>query len=283
MKYKSLGYSVNLPSGYNIVRKLSKDKIFTSLQIMFDSQNIKEDKLKEIKKIVSVYENIFVHSTYKINIGSDFVIENLGNSDNSENSGIFYNLSFELLLKEIKYSYSIGAKGIVVHMGRNTQNRYSNDTIYNNMVIFTLQLFSSKIIKKDFSIIFETSAGQGGEMCYELIDFVNFILSFKNYPFYQNISVCIDTCHIYQAGYDLNNSKVIKKLHHLFQQIQDKISLIHLNDSYNQVGKRIDRHQTIGEGFIKTKNLVKFIEPYKNIPMIFETPDLFKSLKNLLA
>ena len=127
MKYKSLGYSVNLPSGYNIVKKLSRDKIFTSLQIMFDSQNIKEDKLKEIKKIISIYKNIFVHSTYKINIGSDFVIGNLdnsNNSNNSENSGLFYNLSFEFLLKEIKYSYSIGAKGIIVHMGKNTQKRY---------------------------------------------------------------------------------------------------------------------------------------------------------------
>jgi deoxyribonuclease IV len=270
----NIGYSINIPSGTLLTNKITKNTdVFNSIQVMFDSQNISEKDLQNAQNSISHFKYKFVHSTYKINIGSDFLIDN---------KDVFYNTSFELLLKEIKYSYLIGADGIILHMGKNVQKRYDNDVIYNNMIFFVLQLFSSKVVKKDFLIIFETSAGQRGELCYELIDFINFIKSFENHNFYNNIGVCIDTCHIFQAGYDLNKIKVINKIHELFSQIEDKIKLIHLNDSYHDVGKRIDKHQNIGEGFIDTKKLKQFIVEYKDVPMILETPNIFSSVENLM-
>lgn len=272
-----IGFSIDIPSGNSLLKKIIKNtSLFNCLQVMFDSQNLSEEELENTKKYLKKFKFVFVHSTYKINIGSDFLI----NSDKND-EGFFYNSSYEYLLTEIKYAYTIKANAIIIHMGRNVQKRCDNDIIYNNMIIFVIHLFSSKIIKKDFKIIFETSAGQGGEMCYELIDFINFIKTFEDYDFYDSIGICIDTCHIFQAGYDLNNIKVINKIHELFKPLKHKISLIHLNDSYHKVGKHIDRHQNIGEGYIKTNNLKKFIEPYKNIPMILETPNIFKSLENL--
>ena len=269
----NLGFSITVPSGNKLINKIIKNSNdFNSIQVFFDSHNLDKKKLDDIKKIIKHFKFIFTHSSYKINIGSTYLINS---------SDIFYNSSFELILTEIKYSYLIGSTGIIIHTGRNTKQQLDNDTVYNNMVTFILQLFSTKVIKKDFNIIFETSSGQGREMLHDLKEFVNFILLFKNYNFYDNICVCIDTCHIFQAGYDLNNDKVIKKVHKIFDKIKNKVKLIHLNDSYHEVGKRIDKHQNIGEGHIKTKNLIKFVKPYKNCPMILEVSNIFSSYKNL--
>lgn len=273
-----LGFSINIPSGNSLLKTITKNtNLFNCIQVMFDSHNLSEKELKNTKKYLKKFKFVFIHSTYKINIGSDFLI----NSD-KHNQGYFYNSSYEYLLTEIKYAYTIKANGIIIHMGRNVQKRCDNDVIYNNMVIFVIHLFSSKIIKKKFKIIFETSAGQGGEMCYDLINFISFIKTFENYDFYNSIGICIDTCHIFQAGYNLNNIQVIDKIHELFKPLKNKISLIHLNDSYHELGKHIDKHQNIGEGHINTNCLKRFIKPYKNIPMILETPNIFKSIKNLV-
>lgn len=271
----NLGFSIDVPSGNELVSKILKNtNNFDSIQIFFDSHNLTKKYLENIKKCISKFKFIFTHSSYQINIGSSYLIDN---------SDSFYNSSLELILKEINYSYSVKSNGIILHTGKNSGLKYNNDIVYNNMITFILQLFATKVVKKDFLIIIETCSGQGGEMLANLKDFVTFILSFKNYNFYNNIAVCIDTCHIFQAGYDLNKDKTIKSLHKLFNKIKNKIKLIHLNDSFNPTGKRIDRHANIGEGYIKTKNLIKFIKPYNilNVPMIFEVSNIFSSYDNL--
>ena len=69
----------------------------------------------------------------------------------------------------------------------------------------------------------------------------------------------------------LNNDNEIIQIHKILEPVQDKIQLIHLNDSYHQVGQHIDRHEQIGQGYIKIDQLIKFIFPYRNVPMILET------------
>ena len=178
----------------------------------------------------------------------------------------------ELLLREIIISNKINRHGIILHMGKNVKKQTNVNIVYNNMVLFMIELFKQlDKMKLKTTLLMETPAGQGGEMCFDLHDFVNFILLFKSTKFYKYIDVCIDTCHIFQAGYNLNDDKIILQIHKIFEPIKDKIKLIHLNDSLNSIGKHIDRHQQIGKGYIKINNLLKFITPYKNIPMILET------------
>jgi endonuclease IV len=151
------------------------------------------------------------------------------------------------------------------------------------MVIFIVDIFNKlKNNKLIFNILIETVAGQSGEMCYNLNDFVNFIQRFKDLYFYDNIGVVIDTCHIFQAGYDLNNDLELKKVHKIFSPIKNKIKLIHLNDSYHEVGRKIDRHEQLGKGKIKINSLIKFIKPYINVPMILETSPPYDKQISLL-
>ena len=71
-------------------------------------------------------------------------------------------------------------------------------------------------------------------------------------------------------------------MHKIFLPIKDKVKVIHLNSSVYDVGNKIDRHTNIGDGYIKTSKLKKFIIPYKNIPLILETSEPFEKQINLL-
>ena len=81
----------------------------------------------------------------------------------------------------------------------------------------------------------------------------------------------MDTCHIFQAGYDLNDDDVIKKVHSIFEPVKEKIMLIHLNNSFYPFNSHIDRHEQLDKGYIKINKLIKFIYAYKDTPMILET------------
>ena len=267
-----LGFCVSLPvkqdidiSEYStdnaqLIKSLSSQ--FNCIQIMFSKTKLKSDEIKEIKKIIQNYKYIYVHASYQINIGADILPTQTD----------LYNIGIDILICEIEWANKINAFGIVLHMGKNVKNKSDPNIVYNNMVKFIIELFKKlKTKKNNIKILLETPAGQGGEMCWDLFEFVKFITKFSKLYFYSDLGICLDTCHIFQAGYDLNNNKIIKKVHKILEPVKEKIYLIHLNDSYHTVGSRIDKHEQIGQGQIQINNLIKFIIPYKKIPMILET------------
>ena len=269
-----IGYSISMPldstsevpeysvEDMELIKSLSKQ--FPCIQIMFSKTSISKQELKSIKNIISPYKNIFVHASYQINMGGELIPSQTD----------LYNIGIDILIKEIEYGIKIGMErgGIVLHTGKNVKKQYDPDHVYNNMVKFIIELFRKLKSKKiKINLLIETPAGQGGEMLYKLEELVEFILRFKNLDFYSNLGLCLDTCHIFQAGYDLNNDKIINQIHKILEPVKDKIQLIHLNDSFHQVGQHLDRHEQIGQGYIKIDQLIKFIFPYRNVPMILET------------
>ena len=284
MKNKlKLGYGVSLPfNAKSEIPEYAEDNIklihtlssnFDCIQVMFSKSKLTSNELKQIKSILSNYKYIYIHASYQINIGADLIPSQTD----------LYSTGIEIFLNEIEYGSKIGAKGIVVHMGKNVANKYDPSHIYNNMVKFIIELFKKLKTKKiTLPVLLETPAGQGGEMCWDLKEFVDFVSKFSKQYFYPQLGVCLDTCHMFQAGYDFNNSSVITQVHKILEPIQYKIQLIHLNDSFHSVGKRIDRHEQIGKGQIQTDKLIKFIHPYKSIPMILETVGPYEEqIKNL--
>ena len=121
------------------------------------------------------------------------------------------------------------------------------------------------------TVLLETMSGKGTEVgsCFEelkqILDGV--ILSDK-------MGICLDTCHIYDAGYDIVNDLdgVIDEFDRIIGL--DKLYAIHLNDSKNPFGSHKDRHETIGEGFIGKEVFIKIINNPKlrHLPFFLETP-----------
>ena len=121
------------------------------------------------------------------------------------------------------------------------------------------------------TVLLETMSGKGTEVgsCFEelkqILDGV--ILSDK-------MGICLDTCHIYDAGYDIVNNLdgVVEEFDRIIGL--DKLYAIHLNDSKNPIGSHKDRHETIGEGFIGKEVFIKIINHPKlrDLPFFLETP-----------
>ena len=93
----------------------------------------------------------------------------------------------------------------------------------------------------------------------------------------EHVMVCLDTCHIHDAGYDLNNfDKVLEEFDEVIGL--DYLKCVHINDSKNEIESHKDRHENIGYGCIGFDNLIKVIYHKKldNIPKILETPYIEK-------
>lgn len=130
----------------------------------------------------------------------------------------------------------------------------------------------NKSITKEQStiILLETMAGKGSEVGSNFTELRKII---DGVEIKEKLGVCLDTCHINDAGYDIGNlDEVLEE----FDEIVglEKLHAIHLNDSLNPVGAHKDRHAKIREGTIGLENLVKVVNhpKLKHLPFFLETP-----------
>ena len=90
----------------------------------------------------------------------------------------------------------------------------------------------------------------------------------------EKVGICLDTCHIYDGGYDIVTK--LDEVINLFDKIigLEKLKAIHLNDTKNPFSSHKDRHENIGYGTIGFDNMIKIIynKRIENIPKILETP-----------
>ena len=122
------------------------------------------------------------------------------------------------------------------------------------------------------TVLLETMAGKGSEIgrTFEEIKTI-----MQNVNCQEKIGVCLDTCHIWDGGYNIaeNLEKVLEEFDSIIGL--DKLYAVHLNDSKNICGSHKDRHETIGNGCIGLDTLVKVINhpSLRHLPFILETPN----------
>ncbi|MBR5513365.1 MAG: deoxyribonuclease IV [Ruminococcus sp.] len=122
------------------------------------------------------------------------------------------------------------------------------------------------------TVLLETMAGKGSEMgrCFEEIRAIIDGVELEN-----KLGVCLDTCHLWDGGYDIVNNLdgVLEEFDRVIGL--DRLKAIHLNDSLNPLGSHKDRHAKIGEGQIGADALIRVINhpKLKNLPFILETPN----------
>ena len=132
----------------------------------------------------------------------------------------------------------------------------------------------------DVILLLETTAGQGTTLGYQFEQLAYLI---KNINKKNRISICLDTCHIFAAGYDIRDEYHYQNTFEQFDKIigLDNLKAFHLNDSKKELGSRVDRHERIGKGYIGDKafELLMNDQRFRNLPGILEVPggiDAFK-------
>ena len=195
-------------------------------------------------------KNVIIHAPYIIN---------LANPKNLDFGIIF-------LKEELERASKLGVSYLVLHPGSHV-GLGVEEGIKN--IIFGLNHVLEKY-HGNTMILLETMAGKGTEVGRNFEEIKSILASIK---FPNKIGVCLDTCHLNDAGYDISN---FEKLLEEFDKVIgiDKIHCVHVNDSKNEKNSHKDRHENIGFGTIGFDSLLKVIyhEKLKDIPKILETP-----------
>lgn len=201
--------------------------------------------------------SVFVHGNYLVNLASESP-ENFAKSVS--------NLSLALRL-----SNSIGAKGLIFHPGSAGKATYDE--------ALTRVLKALDLVLDDYEgnckLLLEVCAGQGQTIGDRFEEFAD-ILKAMHYD--KRIGVCWDTCHMFNAGYDVSTKKGLEQTIDEFGELIgfDWLYAIHANDSKTPLGARRDRHENIGKGYIGEDAFRRMLHNplLRPLPWILEVPGI---------
>lgn len=242
---EALGYDANAMMIYTGAPQNTRRKDLEELMIPEGIALLEENGMTS--------KDIIVHAPYIINLGNTI-------------KPATYELAVEFLAKEIERSEAIGAEHIVLHPGAHVGEGADAG-------IARIIQGLNEVIKKDqkIKIALETMAGKGTE-CGRSFDEIAKIID--GVTFNEHLSVCFDTCHVHDAGYNLKED--VDGVLHEFDKIvgADRIGVFHINDSKNPVGAHKDRHENIGFGYIgfDALNKVTHHQDFPGVVRILETP-----------
>lgn len=192
--------------------------------------------------------NVIVHAPYIVNPA------NPANMDFATN----------FLIQEIKRVNELGLNKIVLHPGSHIG--LGQEEGIKNIIKVLKDVLKTNY---DIKICLETMAGKGSEIGSSFEEIKQIIDGVKS----DKILVCLDSCHINDAGYDITDfDKVIEEFNRVIGL--NKLACIHINDSKNEKSAHKDRHENIGFGTLGFDNILNIIynEKIKDIPKILETP-----------
>lgn len=232
-------------------------QIFTKSNRQWHAKTISDDEVKQFKHAQKHYSisPIIAHASYLINIGSP--------NPQAAHKAV------EALIVELERCQALDIPYLVLHPGSHLN---TDETACLDRIAEHLSYVFTHVPGKSM-ILLETMAGQGSGTCstFEQIAYI-----MKKVKPKSRIGVCIDTCHIFAAGYDFRDATSYKKMWHTFDTIIGRkyLKVIHMNDSKRECGSRVDRHEYIGKGKIGLEgfSLLMNDTTLSDVAKIVETP-----------
>lgn len=223
-------------------------------------QNTKRKEISELN-IAPAWECMRAHGIEDFVVHAPYII-NLANTVNSST----YEIAVEFLALEIERTVAMGSHILILHPGAHVGAGV--DAGIDRIAQGLNEVLSPD---QDCCIALETMAGKGSEIGRS---FEELAALFDKVRLNDKLRVCMDTCHLHDAGYDIVHDfdGVMDRFDHLIGK--DRIALFHINDSKNERGAGKDRHANIGDGFIGTDALRYIVHhpDFLHLPKILETP-----------
>ncbi len=263
----NIGRHISISGGFHKLFQKIKETNSSSVQLFIRNpytlkiSNIKNEDQEVINTQSKNINNFLIHAPYAINLCS-------------YNNAIIKRSLLTVIedLKYIESNFPISKTMYIIHPGNHTNQGIKKGI---ELIIKSLKEIVSTNYKTP--ILLETMSGKGSEVGSNFKEIKEIIDSVDN----KIIGTCIDSCHIFAAGYD-----IINNLNEVFDEFNSLISLnklgaVHLNDSMYPLGSNKDRHANIGKGYIGLNSLISLIKKVKkyknNIPFILETKGNFEN------
>lgn len=233
--------------------------MFTSNQRQWKSRSIDDSESNKFKKLLKEtnISHVMSHGSYLVNLGS---------TDESLEK------SRQAFKDEIIRCHKLGVKYLNFHPGSHLKRSRSESM---DTIIESVRMFSDLINQGQTEIIMESTAGQGTNLGYTFEELKYMLNGIEKDV--KNIGICLDTCHMFAAGYDIRDEKSFKETFDQFESIVGikYLKAFHVNDSKVPLGSRVDRHESLGQGFIgwKAFQLLMQDSRTKDVPKYLETPN----------
>lgn len=233
---------------------------FTKNQRRWQAKPLSEDDIGKFKANCKKYnfrpEQILPHDSYLINLGHP-------ETEALEKS----RLAFD---DEIQRCEQLGLTLLNFHPGSHLKQISESESLKLVAESINLALDKSTSVKA----VIENTAGQGSNLGYRFEHLAEIIEQVEDKS---RVGVCIDTCHTFVSGYDLRTTEACANTFEQFANIVgfEYLSGMHINDSKAELNSRLDRHHSLGQGFIGNAAFEFIMQDarFDGIPMVLETID----------
>jgi deoxyribonuclease IV len=269
-----LGAHTSINGGVSAAVDLAEKLRFTAMQIFTKNNNRWYSKELSDKEI-EIYKTRLEASNIKFVVAHDSYLINLCAKDldmliKSRNS----------FIDELKRCELLGISHLNFHPGA---HRGLGETEGIKLIAESINIAHSSTPGYKVKCMIETTAGQGSAIGYKFEHLRNIIDLVDEK---KRMTVCIDTAHIFAAGYDIKN---IVNYEHVIDEFDniiglDRLKCIHMNDSKKPLSSKVDRHEHIGKGFIGLQGFTNIMNDKKieHIPKVLETPKGKEQLEDLV-
>lgn len=233
-------------------------QIFTKNASTWKERTLSQNDIDafELAKKETGIKTIASHTSYLINMATD---------DKKKQ-----HMSLNALTQELARSSMLGICFVVLHPGSH-MGKGEKEGI--SRIADGINKIFDKTSGINTRLLLETTAGQGSSIGHRFEQLASIMGLIDNKD---RIGICLDTCHIFAAGYDIRTQASYKKTLAAFDSIIgiNNLYLFHFNDSKKGLGSRVDRHEQIGKGLIGLKAFELFMNDSRfcKIPKIIETP-----------
>jgi len=271
-----LGAHMSISGGlYKAIQRIQKVggralQIFSKNQRQWHSPSLTEESIQAFKEEWQQWGGypVAAHTSYLINLAA-------------KNKNVLKK-SIHAFADELRRAALLGIPFLITHPGS-----HGGDGVEVGLRRFVRHLDQAIELsgKRGVIVLLETTAGQGTNLgaSFEELAFI-----LEESKFQEMLGICVDTAHIFAAGYDLRTPGAYAQTFDLLERNigLERIHFFHLNDSKTGLGSRKDRHEHIGEGRIGLEGFKLLLNDprFREHPMVLETPkdkDLHEDIENL--
>jgi len=242
--------------------------LFTKNQRQWKAKPLTDESIELFKKRCQKFDfsmdTVIPHDSYLINLGHPEKVQ--------------LKKSRDAFLDELQRCEQLDIQLLNFHPGSHLRKISEKECLK-----IIAQSINEALTKTTFvKAVIENTAGQGSNMGYRFEHLAEIINQVEQK---ERVGVCIDTAHAYAAGYDLSTEDGFDETFVQFEQIVgfEKLFAMHLNDSKKELGSKVDRHESLGDGLIGLTPFKKIMSDsrFDGIPLILETPDTDRWAKEI--